>query len=114
MKYLCVFCLLLCSCSTMTDMFEPDPLPPLNLPSPSPIKLEKVKFVVITEKTVDEHFKSSQDDPNKSVIIGLTGQQYKNLVINMQKLKSFIKEQRKIIELYKDYYEGENRNGNQN
>lgn len=114
MKHLLgILCCFLCSCSTVADMFEPDPLPTLNLPAPRPIKMEKVKFKVLTRDNIEEYFKSMDDDTRRAVVFALTGQDYKNLAINMQKLKAYIQEQAKIIKLYKEYYENGGRNGYQ-
>jgi len=114
MKYLFgLLCCVLCSCSMVTDMFEPDPLPVLNLPAPRPIKMEKVKFKVLTRDNIEEYLKSLDDDTRQAVVFALTGQDYKNLAINMQKLKAYIQEQAKIIKLYKEYYENGERNGYQ-
>lgn len=110
MKHLLTLCcLLLCSCSTVMNAFEPDPIPVLNLPTPKPIKMEKVKFKILHKDNVTEYFKNIPE----GVVFALTPQDYKNLAINMQRLKSYIKTQGKIIQLYKDYYE-KNKNGNQN
>lgn len=101
--------LLLCSCTrTLKHPIIVDK-PNLNLPPPQSIKMSPVEFKVLHQDNVNQYF----DDMNKNgkdvVIFSLTESGYKNLSINIQKIKSYIKEQSKIIKLYKQYYE-ENKN----
>jgi hypothetical protein len=73
--------------------------PKLNLNSDSSIKLNNVQFNVITESNSRDYFKSN------TVAFALTEQQYKNLALNIEEIKYFIRKQLKIIRLYKSYYE---------
>lgn len=97
---------LLCSCS-MGSSTKPSlefSKPKLNLAAPESITLSKVKFKVLHKDNAEEYFNSSQSN----TVFALTETDYKNLSINMLKIKSYIKIQKKQLELYKNYYEGEN------
>lgn len=90
---------LLSSC-TFTDSIEPSlDKPKLNLINSANPNLLEVKISVITEENSQMYFKQNK------VAFALTEQQYKNLALNVEELKSFIKKQIKIINLYKEYYE---------
>lgn len=110
--FIMMLCVLLSSCSTMNDTFSPYPeKPPLNLSGPRYLTLEPVKFKVIHKNNSDKTFSEMEQNSEEPVVFALTGTDYKNLATNMQELKSYILIQRKIINLYKEYYEGANSGG---
>jgi len=99
--------LLLTSCT----FFSPEPLidtkPPLSLPDPPSIKLKSVEFVVIHKDNASKIFSELEASKQEPVLFALTGKDYKNLAINTLQIKNYVKNQRKIIRLYRKYYEGE-------
>lgn len=101
----------LCSCISACSLIgHKDCLvvekPNLNLKDPPTLNLNSVKFKVLHRDNVQEYFNSSSESQNKSVFFALTESDYKNLSINIEKIKSYIKTQKKIIQLYRNYYEG--------
>ncbi|MFN4975329.1 MAG: hypothetical protein ACK5GV_08800 [Bacteroidota bacterium] len=74
--------------------------PKLNIESNSPLSLNDIKFFVLTEDTAKQYF------ANNSAAFALTEEQYKNLAINVEEIKYYIRKQLKVIQLYKEYYEG--------
>lgn len=98
-------CCLLCACGPKTAPVLLE-RPPLNLTEPNSIKMEPVKFVVIHKDNADAAFEKLESQKIEPVVFGLTGKDYKNLSINIQKLKTYILIQKTIIEKYKEYYEG--------
>jgi len=99
---------LLCSCALGHKIItKPIERPSLKLEAPKPLSLKGVKFVVITKDNAELIFKQLEENGEQPVLIALTGQNYKALAVNLEDIKNYIKTQKKIILLYKDYYEGE-------
>lgn len=74
--------------------------PKLQLKDPNVLTLKSVKFKVLHRDNASNYF----NDSDKAVFV-LTESEYKNLALNMEKLKAYIKSQKKIIQLYRNYYE---------
>jgi hypothetical protein len=89
----------LSSCSLLSRDPTVIDRPKLNLNIDSSIDLNDVQFKVITESTSQEYFRDN------SAAFALTEIQYKNLALNIEEIKYFIRKQLKIIRLYKNYYE---------
>lgn len=101
--------LLMCLCAgcAITKPTPIDTKPPLNLREAEPLELRKVHLHVITKEIADKKFKEIEDSGKRGVVIALSVQDYKNLAVNIQRLKAYIKTQQKIIRQYKNYYEGQ-------
>jgi hypothetical protein len=81
------------SCSTKHEVIsKPTEKPSLNISDPSPLDLDKVKFVIVFDNDGEPLFALSEQD-------------YKNLAANTDQIKNYILLQKKIIQLYRDYYE---------
>lgn len=100
---LCILCLLSACAVSSTPI---DTKPSLNLPTAEPVKMRSVKLHVIHLAIAKQKFKEIEDSGQAPVVFALTGTDYKNLAINIQRLKRYIKTQQKIIDAYKKYYEG--------
>ena len=98
--------ILLSGCFSPRPQTPIDTKPPLNLRPADPIKMKKVKLHVIHMGIAERKFEEIRNSGEKPVVFALTGTDYKNLAINIQKLKSYIKAQQRIIDAYKRYYEG--------
>lgn len=112
-KFLMTAILLLSGCSFSGKPTPIDTKPPLNLRPAEPIKMRPVRLHVIHMGIAEKKFQEIRDGGEKPVVFALTGTDYKNLAINIQKLKSYIKTQQRMIDAYRKYYEGSN-NGNKN
>lgn len=105
MKYImCVLLTLLCGCSTTKTMIDVERVP-LNLSDPPAMKLNKVEFIVIHKDNSEKVFSDLEKSGIEPVIFGLTGDGYKSLSINVRDIKDYIILQKKIIQLYRNYYE---------
>ena len=104
-KMLILSLLLLCSCTKTLKHPIIVSKPNLNLPPAQSIEMSPVEFKVLHKDNVDEYFEDLNKNDKDVVIFSLTESGYKNLAINIQKIKSFIKQQAKVIKLYKEYYE---------
>lgn len=98
-------CMSVCACATKVSPALPEK-PQLNISNPSGLKMEPVQFVIIHKDNADSAFEKLESQGSEPIVFGLTGKDYKNLSINMEKLKSYIILQRTIIKKYKEYYEG--------
>lgn len=83
------------------------PLEPvtLNLPEISPVDLDSVEWKIITRDNQESVFTDLEKDGQDPVLFGLTDKYYESLSINFAKLRAYIKQQNKVIEIYKNYYE---------
>lgn len=103
-KYVPVI-LLLASCAVMSTKPPIDTKPPLSLPDPQPLKLRAVEFIVIHKDNAEKTFSDLETSGQEPVLFALSGNDYKNLSVNTSHIKSYLKNQRKIIRLYRKYYE---------
>ena len=99
-----------CSSVKKLDIFKTEvPRQPLNLELPDPVKVQELKWYIINSENaaeVLEKVKAHGDDP---VLFGLTDEGYETLTMNFAQIRAYIIKQREIIELYKEYYEPEDK-----
>ena len=78
-------------------------IPVFHPPLPEPIKLEDVKWKVLTPDIMRQIIKDIDEGKDPSIVYyGLTPEYYKALAEDMAILKRYIKEQQAIIEYYRD------------
>lgn len=78
----------------------------LNLPKPSPLTLDPVEWLVITEENAPEVFAELRKRGEDPVLFGVTDEGYETLSLNLANVRRFIILQDDLIDRYKDYYEG--------
>ena len=78
---------------------------PLNIPSPDPLEVNSIKWIVITPENAESVFAQLAATNQDLVVFGLTADGYQQLSITMADIRNFIATQRTIIIKYKDYYE---------
>jgi hypothetical protein len=98
----------LTSCAVLTPTTPIDTKPPLSLSDPQPLKMRKVEFLVIHKDNAEKTFSELEASGQEPVLFALTGSDYKSLAYNTLQIKGYLKNQRKIIRLYRKYYEGAN------
>ena len=79
--------------------------PALKIPEKDPVKLHDVNFIVVTEENIEEVFSKLKEDEKVPVLFSLDGKDYKLISLNVRLLLDYIKYQKVVIGLYKDYYE---------
>ena len=79
--------------------------PALKIPPKDPVKLHDVNFIVVTEENIEEVFSKLKEDEKVPVLFSLDGKDYKLISLNVRLLLDYIKYQKVVIGLYKDYYE---------
>ena len=77
----------------------------LNLTLPQPLKLQDIKWIVVTPDNIDKVWEQLQKKNTDLVLFGLTDDGYEGLAINMADIRNYINHQRVIIMQYRDYYE---------
>lgn len=72
--------------------------PQLIIQNTDPVELDPLKITIITKNNKDDLFTGEE------VFFSLDPQSYKNLSLNLEKIKNYIIKQNKVIEQYKSYY----------
>jgi len=95
---------------------EPEPIQPIeikttpisrpniSLPTVDPISTRPVRWIVITPDNFEEVFAKLQREGQDVVLIGLTGNGYENLSLNLNDLRTYIQQQNAVIVAYRNYY----------
>lgn len=78
----------------------------MNLDAPAPIKMDDLKWHVITENNYKEVFEKLSKEKKSVVLFGLTDDDYEKLAINFAQVRKYIILNRSVLQKYKDYYEG--------
>jgi hypothetical protein len=86
-------------------MSKPIERTPLALPQPSPLRLNKIEWIVVTPQNADAVFARLEANRQTPVLFAVTDQGYMNMAMTMAELRNFINTQRQIIIQYKSYYE---------
>lgn len=79
--------------------------PVLKIPDKPPIELHDINFIIVTEKNIEEVFSKLKEDEKIPVLFSLDGKDYKLISLNVRILLDYIKYQKVVIGIYKDYYE---------
>tara|TARA_R110000824_G_scaffold26710_1_gene91548 strand:- start:146 stop:493 length:348 start_codon:yes stop_codon:yes gene_type:complete len=79
---------------------------PLNLDAPEPLKLEKIKWIIITEENYKDVFNKLKKENKNAVLFGLTDGGYETLAVNFAQVRKYIILNQSVLKKYKDYYEG--------
>ena len=97
-----------CSSVKKLEIFKQEvPRENLNLEKPTPLEMEKIKWLIITSENADEVFKKLEADGIDPVLFGLTDKDFEMLAKNFAKIRNQLKVQNDLIDQYKEYYESE-------
>ena len=80
----------------------------LNLDKPTPLQLEKIRWIIINSENADEVFKKLEEQGIDPVLWGLTDKDFELLAKNFARIRNQLKITNDILDKYKEYYEGEN------
>jgi len=84
-----------------------EPRAKLNLAKPTPLQMEKIKWIIITSENAEEVFAKLEQAGIDPVLFGLTDQDYKIISRNFAQIRAKLRETNELLEQYKDYYEAE-------
>ena len=68
------------------------------------MQLEKVQFVVITDKNFEEVINNQKDASGVVFLVALNEEGYKALSVNIAKILEYTRKQKSAIVAYKQYY----------
>ena len=80
---------------------------PLNLPKPTPLQMEQIKWIIITSANAPEVFKKLEAAGIDPVLYGLTDTDYELIAKNFANIRNKLKESNDILDRYKKYYEAD-------
>ena len=106
-----IVCMLLSGCSIGGEkkikIFSvEEPRQKLNLPEPMPLTLEDIRWIIITSENAQEVFKKLEEAGIDPVLFGLTDKDYEMLAKNFAQIRQKLQETNNLLEEYKKYYEG--------
>ena len=77
----------------------------LQLEKPTPLQLEKIKWIIITSENADEVFKKMEEQGLDPVLFGLTDNDYQLIAKNFAQIRNQLKITNDLLDKYKQYYE---------
>ena len=83
---------------------------PLNLKTPTPPELEKLKWIIITSDNADEVMAKLEEQGIDPVLWGLTDKDFELLAKNFARIRNQLKITNDLLDKYKEYYESETEN----
>lgn len=86
----------------------------LGIAMPVPLAIKKVEWILITPENAEQIWAKLKEKNVDIVLIGLTDDGYETLAVTMAELRNRIAEQRQIIIKYKEYYEPEKKQNENN
>jgi len=82
-----------------------EPRAKLNLEAPTPLNMEKIRWIIITSENAQEVFAKLEAEGIDPVLFGLTDKDYQVIARNFAQIRAKLKESNAILEKYKEYYE---------
>ena len=80
---------------------------PLNLPDPTPPKLDELKWIIITSENAEEVFAKLKEQGTDPVLFGLTDDGYETLSKNFAQIRAYMIKQGTTLKEYREYYEAD-------
>lgn len=69
---------------------------------PDPLSLKDVEFIIVTEDNFKEVFANLKDD---KVLFALTTKGYEDMALNINDIRSYIQQQKRVIILYRKVWD---------
>ena len=82
----------------------------LNLDKPTPLQLEKIKWIIINSENADEVFKKLEEEGIDPVLFGLTDKDFQLIAKNFAQIRNQLKITNDLLDKYKEYYEPKTQN----
>ena len=84
-----------------------EPRQNLDLPKPTPLQLEEVRWIIITSDNAVEVFTKMEEQGLDPVIFGLSDKDFQLLAKNFARIRNQLKHMNDLVDKYKEYYEPE-------
>ena len=78
---------------------------PLNLPTPPPLEMQNVEWLIVTEENIGEVWQLLRDKKEGVALFALRKGDYERLAINIKEIRALLGEYIVIVDAYKHYYE---------
>ena len=78
---------------------------PLNIPSPDPLQMRDVEWIIVTKDNAMEIFEEIKSGGGEYSVFAVTDTGFEALSLNFSDIRNRLAEQRQIIISYKKYYE---------
>jgi len=111
----CLTVLLAVSACSTVDVPEQEPIVevrevPVEKPAPivptvDQLELRNVEWIIITEENYQEVFEEMENSNQNPVIFGLSGDDYENLALNLNDVRSTIQQYQSVVAIYEKSYE---------
>ena len=79
----------------------------LNIDKPTPLQMEKIRWIIITSTNAEEVFAKLEAEGIDPVLFGLTDKDYEIIAKNFAQIRAKLKESNEILDKYKKYYESD-------
>lgn len=79
----------------------------LNIEKPTPVQMEKIRWIIITSANAQEVFAKLEAEGIDPVLFGLTDKDYEIIAKNFAQIRAKLKESNEILDKYKQYYEAD-------
>ena len=80
---------------------------PLSLATPSPLELQEVEWIIVTEKNIEEVWQLLRDKNEGVALFALRHGDYERLALNIKDIRATIGEYVVVLKQYREYYEGD-------
>ena len=77
----------------------------LKLEKPTPLQLEKVRWIIINSENANEVFKKLEEEGIDPVLFGLTDKDFQLIAKNFAQIRNQLKITNDLLDKYKEYYE---------
>ena len=84
-----------------------EPRAKLNIDKPTPLQMEKIRWIIITSANAEEVFAKLEQEGIDPVLFGLTDKDYEIIAKNFAQIRAKLKESNEILDKYKEYYESD-------
>ena len=78
---------------------------PLNIPSPDPLQMRDVEWIIVTKDNAMEIFEEIKSKGGEYSLFALTDTGYEKLALNFTDIRNKLAEQRQLLLAYREYYE---------
>ena len=80
---------------------------PLSLPNPTPLELQEVEWIIVTEENIEEVWQLLKDKNEGVALFALRHGDYERLALNIKDIRATIGEYVVVLKQYREYYEGD-------
>ena len=81
-----------------------EPRQNLDLPKPTPLQLEELRWIIITSDNAVEVFAKMEEQGLDPVIFGLSDKDFQLLAKNFARIRNQLKHMNDLVDKYKEYY----------